>query len=155
MAKVLLLLNAGKGSEFKGKSLSQIQIADDTVEIDEEICEEYKIEETNMKEKKTEKYMMEVEKHILGADKDTVDEEIPLTEDDSNTMKKPLNKTNRKRWLPREKKMVLNHFRMHVRNKIPPKKNEVLKFIEKHCNNFDVTDWVRIKTVVYNCYRNQ
>ena len=39
VAKVLLLLNAGKGAEFKGKSLKDIEVADDEMEVEAEESE--------------------------------------------------------------------------------------------------------------------
>lgn len=134
MAKVLLLLNAGKGSEFKGKSLSEIQVSDDIVENDEnELTGESKIEETTP----TDNFMV-AKKHNCGKKEENM---------------KPKNNANRKRWLPSEKKLVVTHFKNHIKNKIAPKKKEVLNFIAKHSNIFQDYDWVRIKTLVYNCYR--
>lgn len=41
VAKILLLLNAGRGSEFMGKSLAEIQVSGDVVDYDENITEKH------------------------------------------------------------------------------------------------------------------
>lgn len=47
------------------------------------------------------------------------------------------------------------YFKRHIQKKIAPKKHEVEKF--KTCNKevFETIDWIKIKTFVYNEYRQK
>nr|CAI5853461.1 unnamed protein product [Callosobruchus analis] len=49
---------------------------------------------------------------------------------------------NRKRWEAGEKQLVLKHFNKHVQNKIAPKKQECIDFINKNPYRFSPVDWI-------------
>ncbi|KAJ8945466.1 hypothetical protein NQ314_009218 [Rhamnusium bicolor] len=135
VAKVLLLLNVGKGSEFKGKSLEEIEVADDVLECQEETAED---EETgNIKEQNEEK------------------EEEPQIQVSQVQVLQQVQKRSRVRWDNGEKEMVLKHFKKHIKSKTAPRKQDCLNFIDNHPDKFFVSDWVRIKTLVFNTYRGQ
>lgn len=61
---------------------------------------------------------------------------------------------NRGKWTIKQKKIMLDHFKEHVGNKISPKKNECLEFKDKHKNQFEDKTWLQIKVFIYNTYRN-
>lgn len=61
----------------------------------------------------------------------------------------------RVRWSEEEKRLVCAYFKEHIKKKIPPKKHECELFLEKKGNLMVNKDWVRIKTFVYNIYRQQ
>lgn len=127
VAKILLLLNAGKGKEFKGKSLEEVHITDDDV-LDLN---------TTTNENVT------IDKNDDGAVENC---EI---EYQTNANRR----YGRTKWSKDDKKLVLAHFKEHIRTKRPPKKQECLDFISSHSSLFTQSDWVRIKTLVFNTYR--
>nr|CAI5860072.1 unnamed protein product [Callosobruchus analis] len=121
VAKVLLLLNNGKVSEFKGKSLAEIEVRDDPIEeenvklnITEETCEREALEDS---ESRNDNY-----------NNDAANNEIHVEETGHNDKKG----YNRKSWEAGEKQLVLKHFKKHVQNKIAPKKQECIDFINKN-----------------------
>lgn len=69
------------------------------------------------------------------------------------TGEKKVNK-GRKKWNTEEKEKVLEKFKNHIKKKVVPKKHEVIEFINSH-PDFKESDWIRIKTLVYNSYRNK
>lgn len=153
VAKVLLLLNVGKGSEFKGKSLEEIEVTDDVLECDDEEKEEHEIIAEIEGEKEQENDMAQF----------NVDEENRLASAVDNTDEVQTKKTeflnnklgNRMRWANKEKQLVLKHFKKHIQTKTAPKKHECLTFIEEHPEVFSISDWVRIKTLIFNTYRTK
>lgn len=65
---------------------------------------------------------------------------------------KLLHVKGRVKWEPHHKKMVIEAFKKHIKNRIPPKKNECLEFLSEHPEL--TCDWLRIKTLVFNTYRD-
>lgn len=54
----------------------------------------------------------------------------------------------------KHKDTMMKYFEDHIKNHIPPKKEECLKFINLYPLLFDDKTWVQIKVFVYNKYRN-
>lgn len=152
MAKVLLLLNVGKGSEFKGKSLEEIEVVDDILECDEEETEEQEVIADIEGEKEQENNM----EYLNDSEENGLAPEVDITLE-AKTKKTHFNKTlgNRMRWANKEKQLVLKHFKKHIQTKTAPKKHECLTFIEQHPALFSISDWVRIKTLIFNTYRTK
>lgn len=167
VAKVLLLLNAGKGSELKGKNLAEIQIEDDALDIEpnEENDDIINKNKRNHGEFDTIQQMIDTievnetktNEETPGTSKTTIADDLESPTEEVEPKNLPVkNKTsNRVRWLTKEKNAVLKYFARHVKNKIAPKKQECLEFVRQSSNSFNKTDWVRIKTLVFNTYRNQ
>lgn len=151
VAKLLLLLNAGKGNEFKGKALADIEITDDVLNLDE-------IPEADTEKTCEESLQVnsQLEKNDNFMEASVQDEQIPSTSK-HGTEKKMMGKSNetkgRHRWTNNEKQIVLSFFKNHIKKKIPPKKQECLSLISAHPDIFNVSDWVRIKTLIFNTYR--
>lgn len=139
VAKVLLLLNAGKGNEFKGKSLNEIEVSQDVIDFDE------KDEDENMQQNKL--FKSPCTKEVIW---DPV--ELP-TKHNANVTSSSV--SGRMRWSASEKKLVLKFFKKNIEKKIAPKKEECLNFIRQNNKSFKECDWVRVKTLVYNTYRVQ
>ncbi|KAG5865299.1 hypothetical protein JTB14_013795 [Gonioctena quinquepunctata] len=59
----------------------------------------------------------------------------------------------RVRWSEEEKVLVREYFSNHIREKIPPRKQECTEFLKSHKEHFFNKDWIRVKTFVYNSYR--
>lgn len=132
MAKVLLLLNAGKGKEFKGKSLEDVNLTEDDV-LDLNATTNVE----NIKDKEDDDGAVE-------------NPEIPIQQETNANRR-----CGRTKWSKAEKDLVLTHFKKHIRTKKAPKKQECLDFISTHSNLFAQCDWVRIKTLVFNTYRTK
>ncbi|CAG9827018.1 unnamed protein product [Diabrotica balteata] len=160
VAKVLLLLNAGKGSELKGKNLKEIEITKDIL-----LLEENKENDLNNKNKQNTEN--EVEAEVINVDKSNQTGKIyeikkklqkcykrQRENTDLITENEPLHKKiSREKWTEKNKKLVLTFFATHVINKKAPKKQECMAFINLNLNLFEEKDWIRIKTLVYNTYR--
>lgn len=63
--------------------------------------------------------------------------------------------SGRMRWTCDQKTKALAFFNKNIETKTAPKKNECLEFISQHKSLFDVVDWVRVKTFIYNTYRGK
>lgn len=76
---------------------------------------------------------------------------------DNNLLKNKNNKktSGRVRWSDHEKKLVLEYFKEHTRNKVTPKKEECEDFLKVKGEKMINKDWVRIKTFVYNFFRQK
>lgn len=127
VAKVLLLLNSGKGAELKGKNLEEIEVSEDVVDFEE------------------------LDEKIVMNDASSIHSNGRKLIENEKISIKLINK--RTRWSGSDKKLVLKFFSSHVENRTAPKKHECLSFIKRYSNTFKETDWVRIKTLVYNTYR--
>lgn len=55
---------------------------------------------------------------------------------------------------PSRRRNSLNYFKKHIEKKMTPKKQEVVNFI-KNQPGYELSDWIRIKTLVYNTYRKK
>lgn len=191
------MLEKGKGKEFKGKTLNEIEMEKD-IYYSSESCEEDEQErkeegvthvDSDDKQEKGQKEVngegdesqnekksllakkMEIRKKLILRKKQKStkksarsSEKIELLKElnDINNMKektyKPIHKVSaeisgRIRWTDNEKKIVLDYFKHHVKNKVTPKKHECDDFLEKHGKYLPNKDWVRVKTLVYNKFR--
>lgn len=63
--------------------------------------------------------------------------------------------TQRFKWSSQQKSLVLTNFSNYVINKKLPKKGECLALIEKHKDLLSNLDWVKVKILVYNTWRNK
>lgn len=165
VAKILMLLNEGKGEEFKGKSLAEIEISEDLLEFEKD--EEEEIEKTEETNEKKETKEMKTENHLVQTTSEgaydceqrgmmeITNDILPKTSKKTKTENKGVKKQNRHTWTIDEKKLVLHQFKNHIRSKKAPRKDECLDFISKHSNIFKNDNWVRIKTLVYNTYRHK
>lgn len=222
---MLLLLEKGRGKEFRGKSLSEIELKNDiyysseseedsignseseqlkkgtkrqTLLLDNETknnelqgylkkiklatSSSGKVSGRNIYEKssKGETYsnkiqnegdesirMNSLERENNGAEKEQRKEEniydlkiceneTDEKEDDHNiklSNKSLMKIQGRVRWTTEEKRIVRKYFDKHVKNKVTPRKYECDEFMKKHAKTLIGKDWVKIKTFVYNCFR--
>lgn len=212
VVKVLLLLEKGKGKEFRGKNLEEINLDQDCymsdasdvedkneVDItirkrkrfnddrdiikkmqeqteDEGKCRidendgkvrKEKAKDENSKDlrkdeeigssKKEEKY------EEIGSSKkegkykeidDSKEKNIEIQIKDEGTLRlKPV--AGRSRWTSAEKKLTQLYFRKHIKNRITPKKHECNQFFSKYGDKMIIKDWVKVKTFVYNSFRQK
>ncbi|CAG9826831.1 unnamed protein product [Diabrotica balteata] len=135
VAKVLMLLEKGKGKEFKGKSLSELEFENDVYISSESNDEEDVSGLTD-----------------IAAEPSKLDE-TGAEQEENDEYQEPCIKKGRIRWSAQEKNIVKLHFKHHIEEKITPKKEECELFISKNNKIFKNKDWVRIKTLVYNTFR--
>lgn len=64
-------------------------------------------------------------------------------------------KALRGKWNAVEKEVMSNYFKNFITNKKAPKKKDVQEFKIKEKDLFENTSWLRIKTFVYNQYKNK
>lgn len=119
-----MLFDEGKGLQYKGKALKDIEF-DMTDEADD--------------------YSLGEELAEQGA---TVPNEC--NEEPGPSIRQ---KTNRHKWTKEQKKIVLEHFKNHIKEKRAPKKREceVLQNIEKSVRDIS---WIKIKTFVFNSFNS-
>lgn len=134
VAKVLLLMNAGKGLEYKGKSLNDIELSDDVLNNDDDDNDD----DTN---------------NVDDGNNSENDNNSSTNRNFGGDMNKKLN--CRIRWNPEEKEIALNFFKDNIKKKILPKKDECINFIQQHLKKFKESEWRRIKILIYNTYRNK
>ncbi|KAL1490034.1 hypothetical protein ABEB36_013945 [Hypothenemus hampei] len=219
VAKVLLLLEKGRGREFKGKSLNDIQLQREVYyssEDEDAMQDEHdfssiegnnadNIQENSLKRisdsvlisneesnnlnkkkristfhteniqnKSTSVFEIEkssIENNITGKENDPEECNNEMSELSSLKVYKKKNKksseTNqnasstvipkisfRSKWSREEQNIVKRYFRENIKNKITPRKTECEDFLKQYGNQFLNKDWVRIKTFVYNQFRN-
>lgn len=182
VAKVLLLLEKGKGQEFKGKNLDEIQIEEDVFhhsdsEVDNEDEENSQYQEvtasastesviknkTNFDMENTEnskqygetkKQTFEEKNLYTNLKKKVEQQKYKVRKIDINLSKNKKN-SGRIRWSDQEKKMVLEYFKEHIQKKITPRKEECNEFLKVNRGKMLNKDWVKIKTFVYNVFRQK
>nr|CAI5858790.1 unnamed protein product [Callosobruchus analis] len=152
VAKVLLLLNAGKGSEFKGKCLNEIEVGNDVLELEIDETDgtgnEIQVKDAESREDKS-------------SSRTSISVDYPHLESNSNEPPKP-DITNKKIkpqkricWSSEEKQLMLKYFQKNIIKCVAPRKQDCLDFINKNESIFKKEDWIRVKTFVYNTYRLQ
>lgn len=163
VAKVLLLLNVGRGLEFKGKSLTEIEVAGDLVDYDkedEENTDSVQNEGAHNTEEQNKNVPTDIDQQY-NLNKNEIDHSKSLKIDQNKITNKPtgsssnVKNSNRIRWSQKDKKLVLKYFQKHVKTKTTPKKQECLNFIDINSGLFNQSDWLRIKTLVYNTFRDK
>ncbi|XP_060517499.1 uncharacterized protein LOC132696596 [Cylas formicarius] len=163
VAKVLLLLEKGKGKVFKGKCLSEIEIEEEAsiLESSDEDAPtkkhtESSITQINQKPQSSGQiynaptFIMSSE-DIQQTNHET--EKTNCARDVLHVPEKSSQNKGRVKWNSKEKKLVLNYFKSHLEEKITPKKHECEEYVAKYRNNITITEWIKIKTLVYNTFR--
>lgn len=136
VSKLLLLMTEGGAEQFKGKSLEEIDV--DLNPVSENITFENEIATISNAD-----YSEYAEK-LKG--------KVPENEDEKTVDQQAVRKrcVNRRIWSIDEKRIIANHFKDHIKEKRPPKKDEVMDFVRANPNFQD--KWSTIKAVVYNIY---
>ncbi|KAJ8929599.1 hypothetical protein NQ314_017706, partial [Rhamnusium bicolor] len=136
VSKLLLAINKGKGSDYKGKSLDEIEFSDNAESYSDENDEVHKYDNDS--------YETTDQSSIRSYETPS----LPL-----NTDKKGKQKILREKWSEEQKSAITSFFKDHIKNKKVPKKNEVEDLINSNKTLFEGRNWVVIKAYVYNCYR--
>ncbi|KAL1498432.1 hypothetical protein ABEB36_009237 [Hypothenemus hampei] len=70
--------------------------------------------------------------------------------------KKKVTNTNlpkEKSWTETQKSDIRIYFKKQIKEKVAPRKQQVMEFLQKHPENFKNKNWVQVKSYVYNCYK--
>ncbi|KAL1494246.1 hypothetical protein ABEB36_009871 [Hypothenemus hampei] len=76
--------------------------------------------------------------------------------DEPKTTTKKLTNTNlpkEKSWTETQKSDIRIYFKKQIKEKVAPRKQQVMEFLQKHPENFKNKNWVQVKSYVYNCYK--
>lgn len=135
ISKLLLLMEKGTASEYKGKSLDEI-----TVDLDID----FDIDSNDDKEP-------------LSQEASSASIIIGKSNMNSDLEPECSNKKVRKKrilvpWTEKQKETLRNYFSGHIRRKNAPKKTECDALKEKYPGVFDNRDWLKIKVCVQNLY---
>lgn len=133
ISKILLIAEKGGDiSQYKGKNLEDIAL--DTENIEENPNDN----DDDPKELENDSN----EKFVSGED---------LSE---GKISKPKRSKTRKLvpWTDQQKKLLRDYFKMKIKNKVTPKKPEIMKLKESHPDVFKNKDWVKMKAFIYNEY---
>lgn len=134
VSKLLIMIDKGKGKEYVGKSLNEIDINPENEYAESDSDDEN-----------------------ADNNKQEFENDPPLSaENVSEISSKTMNmKQKRATWSEEEKNLVLNYFTSHIAKKNAPKKDETNNFKKMYPSLFKDKDWVKIKTFVYNQYRKK
>ena len=152
ISKLLILMEDGKADDFKGKPLDEIDL-DLNEELDEGVLENDQIlnyvgephEATNSNQ---------IHPELLNNLSQSSHQMLRV-------MPSPLNtKTNVNRgkkrtlvpWTVEQKNIVTKFFKLHIKNRKPPKRHECEKLKQKHPELLSNKDWLKIKVFVQNIY---
>lgn len=151
-------MEKGACSENKGKTLNEIDI-----QLEEWGSQEERASSNNEKEvtEETDEEVGDVEGNI---------EEVGmcfflcfnisfLTEFNyrytSRTKKDQNTNKIRGTWTEKQKSVILNHFKKHIKTKQAPKKHECMELMKRQPKLFTEKNWVQVKVLVYNSYRTK
>nr|CAI5857266.1 unnamed protein product [Callosobruchus analis] len=129
VGKLLNLFDQGKGTQYRNKDFTTVDIDPNEVVVDYD-------DDDETKDPPPSNLQMDSINHM----------DIPRTRDIDRTHSK------RVHWTKQQKKIVSSHFKKHIKNKIAPKKEECQKLITEHKDILHNLDWVRVKTFLYNTY---
>lgn len=142
ISKLLILMEKGEAGQFKGKSLDEINL-----DLDEPIEE-------------PEKELMKRQEEIAEENDVIAEENDDIHNEEENSNKeKPQRVMKGKRilvpWTSQEKKVVLQFFRNHIKNKRPPKRGECEDLISNNPELLKNRNWLKIKVFIQNQYKNK
>ncbi|XP_050056575.1 uncharacterized protein LOC126555514 [Aphis gossypii] len=137
VSKLLLMMENGKGNEYRGKSLDEINI-----NVNELVSDE---ESTDNEEKKSEDQL--IKKPLIGS---------PLTKNSVNKTK-TIRQTTKKiavvPWSEAEKSAATKYFKKHILLGKVPKKHECDEFLK--LNSKFKKPWKKIKYFVHNAINSK
>lgn len=143
VSKLLLLAKHSSIEQFKGQSLSEIEINANVPEEDEENSDNDYVDidtPSNVDEE-------EIIKDVASRDKDNI------TRPSTSVKKGP--KRTLVAWTTEQKRYTEEFFKTHIKRKIVPKKHEVMALIEKYPTIFENKGWAVIKVYVHNKFKKK
>ncbi|KAL1509086.1 hypothetical protein ABEB36_003882 [Hypothenemus hampei] len=101
------------------------------------------------------KALADIELSDIQSDDDN-DEPKTTTKKHFLQKKKKVTNTNlpkEKSWTETQKSDIRIYFKKQIKEKVAPRKQQVMEFLQKHPENFKNKNWVQVKSYVYNCYK--
>lgn len=138
VSKLLLMAKSGSIEQYKGKSLTEIQLDGNLIDdVDvSDIEDEVSMENDD----------------IRNVENVSDKNEALAEKENSNILKNKKQKRKLVPWTAEQKKLAESFFKMHIVKKKPPKKEEVISFIGRYPNVFANKTWAVIKVYVQNKY---
>lgn len=140
ISKLLLLMEKGEANQFKGKSLSEIDL-----NLEENLLNNEHNERSNNIESDVENDIEDFNTPKIPAK--TMSEHMKNQVEQSKSSKRVLVP-----WTHNQRTVVKDFFKNHISRKNPPKKNECLTLKEMHPELLHNKDWLKIKVFVQNEY---
>lgn len=160
VAKVLLLMNAGKGREFQGKRLEEIQLTEN--EFFTDLNDECSDQERDCdKSQSFENQVYSAQNSLPLKNFNCEKSKAVSSQDELEFSEKSKSSANIKRqskrvsWSKEQKRLILQHFKKHIQQNKLPKKDECLALIAESSKILKGVDWSRIKILIYNSYRKK
>ncbi|XP_044590316.1 uncharacterized protein LOC123268918 [Cotesia glomerata] len=134
VSKLLILMDQGGGEQYKGKSLSEIEINPET---EEAVCDE-----------------SDDDDEVIRDTGNSVENVVLNFQQPSSTIKNKSPVPNgRWKWTKQQRQLIIKHFKNHIKQRKPPKIDECMEFKNKHPSLFGDMYWKKIKAYVYNEYK--
>lgn len=141
IAKILLLMEQGSLSDFKGKTLDEINVnlEADIFETHDNIIDESVAEKIDDLSEEISNEALEINKKICNPPK-------------KRKCSVPTKKRILTPWTEEQKKIVLSFFKKHIKDKRAPKRHECEELL-KRFPQLKNKEWQKIKVFVQNKYR--
>lgn len=134
ITKLLLLMEKGGATEFKGKTLNEINI-----DLDEDLLEHRDSDGA-----------LDDQPHDLSIVQE-IDDISEFRQENATTKKARVLEP----WTEKQKHLVLKYFAGHIKKKKPPKRHECEQLRSLHTDTFINKNWLKIKVFVQNKYTNK
>lgn len=136
VSKILMMAKNNSIEKYKGKTLSEIQIDENLVEVDSDQDSDLEYEDQCNSQSASNDYAEPTD-------------ELNIQQNQRK------GKRNLIPWTSEQKSLAETFFKNHINNKKPPKKCEVMSLIEKYPNVFSNRSWMVIKVYIQNKYTKQ
>lgn len=145
IAKLLNMFDKGKGLEYRNKDLTTINIDPSTELVSEDSEDEIRVGSIETASSSRNRVISS------STSSDSEREETESRKRKNKKRKLPA----RVKWTTEQKSVVMKHFSKHIEMKKVPKKDECLELMHTNEDLLSNLDWVKVKTLVYNAYRNE
>lgn len=148
VSKLLMLAKSSSIEQYRGKSLNEIHIEENLVEVESDEGNSDGEGERALEDIETENKIIAGPSNVVKDNPKT----LSSTEQQTNLPKKKKTKRTLVPWTKEQKTHTEEFFKNHIIMKKPPRKNEILSLIEKYPSVFVNKSWTTIKAYVQNKY---
>nr|CAI5851676.1 unnamed protein product [Callosobruchus analis] len=154
LSKLLLLMEKGQASQYKGKNLEEIEI-----DLEENLLNEREENESIEKPDEADAYDEEHSLDNTVTETQAVPDQLNVNMPEHKKDKESDNQQQRGRkkrllipWTEKQKRLATTHFAKHIKNSKPPRKHECDELIDAYPNIFHNKEWSKIMVFVQNQY---
>nr|CAI5829088.1 unnamed protein product [Callosobruchus analis] len=133
VSKILQVLERGNITMFKNKTLDEIEIDMENVEIDNDDGSEVPVLDPNGL-------------NDPGPSEENIEKKCVIR----SVTSKP---SQRGKWSVAQKNIMRQHFKVNINKKKALRKQDCQTFLEKFSTEFHNVNWTRVKTFIYNEYK--